>query len=182
MKRKYLIIGGIVGVILIGLVITFISLISDSSKEQIMIVEKDNDYSIQFYMAEKESIFFRVQNNTQEELYVKLDNVTSNGKEIELKGYSGFDRMEYDMERGSTEKWTNFDDTFNVISLTEYVGSKGSKIIDFGMLGDGQVYNLKTEEVKGTISLYTLDAETGEYNKIEESQFTIPAEYDGQIF
>lgn len=181
MKKKYLIIGSIVGIIIMGLIIGFVNIMGDSKEEQIVIADKD-DYSIQFYMAEKESIFFRVQNNSQEELYVKIDNVTSNGKAISLKGYSGFDRMEHEMEVGSTENWENFKETFDVISLTEYVGPQGSNIIDFGMLGDGQVYNLKTEEVKGTISLYTLNVETGEYRELEEFSFTIPAEYDGQIF
>lgn len=180
--KKSVFIGGIVAVVaIVAIIITVFTVLGNSSEEQIMLYEGE-DYAAQFYMAEKETIFFRVTNNLDEPIFVKVDNLTSNGKEVNLKGYSGFDYIEHEMERGSTENWTNFDDTFNVISLTEYVGNLGTTVVDFGMLGDGQVYNLSKEEVKGTLNLYTLNAENGEYTLLEAIDFTIPAEYDGQMF
>lgn len=180
--KKSVFIGGIVAVIaIVAIIITVFTKLGNTTDEQIMLFEGE-DYAAQFYMAEKEVIFFRVTNNLDEPIFVKVENVKSDGKEVNLKGYSGFDYIEHEMERGSTEGWTNFDDTFNVISLTEYVGNQGTTVVDFGMLGDGQVYNLSKEEVTGTLNLYTLNVENGEYTLLETIDFTIPAEFDGQMF
>lgn len=181
MKKSYFI-GGLVAVIAIVVIaIAALNLFKDSTNEQIMILEKE-DHAIQFYMAEKETLFLRVTNNYDEPIYVKLNDITSDGKPVQLKGYSGYDYLEYEMERGAQEKWTNFEDTFNAISLTEFVGDNGTTVVDFGMLGDGQVYNLAKEEIKGTVQLYHVNDKTGEYTLFEEVEFTIPAEFDGQIF
>lgn len=180
--KKSVFIGGIVAVTaIVAIIITVFTTLGNSADEQIMLFEGE-DYAAQFYMAEKEVIFFRVTNNLDEPIFVKVDNITSAGQEVSLKGYSGFDYIEHEMERGSTDNWTNFDDTFDVISLTEFVGEQGTTIVDFGMLGDGQVYNFSKEEVKGTLNLYTLNVENGEYTLLEAIDFEIPAEYDGQMF
>lgn len=180
--NKKVFIGGIAVIIaiMVGTIITF-TILGDSTDEQIMLYEGD-DYSAQFYMAEKELLFFRITNNLDQPLFAKVDNLKSDGKEVTLKGYSGYDFIEHQIETNGTEGWTDFDDTFNLISLTEYVGNLGTTIVDFGMLGDGQVYNLKKEEIEGTLSLYTLNEEDGAYTLLETIDFNIPAEYDGQMF